>query len=1396
MRFRLTITAQPFTYLLAALSLLVGAPAFNTAHGDDDKLAPWADKKLDVKAGLILWLDAGAESRARQALGLPIVADGSACGIWHDGSGREIRVTQRSASAQPKYVAAGDRALFRFDGKDDAFDYSGPQREAAELTAFLVAAPRSNAGLFVALLAGNAQGANDYTTGFTIDQGPGASGRLDALNVEGVGFGGAGNLLRTASSFGRFHTFEVRAAAGPGGVSVTVDGVAQGKRDRQPGRLRLDELTVGARFYSNEAAPPSNRGFFDGDIAEILLYDRTLSDRECKSVRDYLRSKYEGLDAALGQLDQSRGRPLQTVENPPAVQIFVPGFRADELPIQLPNINNLRYRPDGKLLALGYNGNVYLLTDRDGDGLEDHSELFWDNRGRIRAPIGMALTPPNYVHGSGLFVASKGKCSLIVDSNGDDRADKEIIVAEGWKEIQHGVDALGVAYAPDGSVYFGIGSADFTNAYLLDAAGRSHYDLKDERSAILRVARDFRSREVIATGIRFPVALAFNRRGDLFATDQEGATWLPNGNPLDELLHVQRGRHYGFPPRHSKHLPSVIDEPSVFDYAPQHQSTCGLTFNEPVSGGPVFGPDSWRGDAIVCGYSRGKIFRTTLVATPSGYVGKTSTLASLGMLTVDACVAPDGALAVATHSGGPDWGSGPDGQGKLYKLRYKGKELAQPVLAWPESPREVRIAFDRPIAPEHLAGLTKGTTIQSGAFVSPGERFETLRPGYATVQAQVVAPRHDLAVRSVNVSPDRRTLLIGTDPDVRIVPHAITLNGLGRPARDAKNEGIPQEPVVDVAYDLTGIQASWKDASGVTQWTGWLPHFDLEVSRSFSIGSAGHERLWPLVQHAGSLELRGQLNLREMLRPKVQPGSKVDDVLPPEQVTLRFEAGTPFEVVLAAKARPSASHTQGTHHAVVSLDAKAIEDAVSVTVNLPTSESSAPALRLSWSTAESEQQRALPLSRILVPWARGANQKPETPEYTVPPELQGGQWARGRAIFLGELARCSQCHTFRGQGGKLGPDLSNLVHRDYASVLRDIREPSFAINPDFITYSVALADGRVLNGPIRTEGQNLLVGDGQGKVTTVVKDEVEEARPSPESTMPTGLAEQVGPERLKDLLTYLMARDLEPAPIRREGAPPARTLAEVESVLKAIPAAENSASRPMHVLLVDGPKDHGIDEHDYPLWRARWSELLGRAENVAVHTAEVWPSPEEFRWANVIVWYSANPGWAMDKRGPFDEFLARGGGMVFIHYALNGRGAPEALAERIGLAWKDGASRFRHGPLELSFPESARHPITAGFTRLALEDESYWALLGDPRRAEILAIAPEEGHDQPLIWARQHGQGRVVGCIPGHYTWTFDDPLFRILLLRSIAWSAGEPVGRLQDLSTLGARMAEPPKAP
>ena len=52
--------------------------------------------------------------------------------------------------------------------------------------------------------------------------------------------------------------------------------------------------------------------------------------------------------------------------------------------------------------------------------------------------------------------------------------------------------------------------------------------------------------------------------------------------------------------------------------------------------------------------------------------------------------------------------------------------------------------------------------------------------------------------------------------------------------------------------------------------------------------------------------------------------------------------------------------------------------------------------------------------------------------------------------------------------------------------------------------------------------------------------------------------------------------------------------------------------------------------------------------------------------------------------------------------------------------------------------------------------------------------------------------------IPGHSGWTFDDSLFRILLLREIAWAAHGPLDRFNELVTPGARMSRrgPPLLP
>ncbi|MDB6034395.1 MAG: hypothetical protein JWM16_4733, partial [Verrucomicrobiales bacterium] len=223
------------------------------------------------------------------------------------------------------------------------------------------------------------------------------------------------------------------------------------------------------------------------------------------------------------------------------------------------------------------------------------------------------------------------------------------------------------------------------------------------------------------------------------------------------------------------------------------------------------------------------------------------------------------------------------------------------------------------------------------------------------------------------------------------------------------------------------------------------------------------------------------------------------------------------------------------------------------------------------------------------------------------------------------------------------------------------------------------------------------------------------------------------------------------------------------------------------ILLVAGPKDHGPDEHDYPVWQKRWAKLLGLAEKVEVATAFGWPSAAEIRNADVMVLYSDNPGWNKARASELAQFQQRGGGLVYLHYAVDGHEAVDALSERIGLAWRGGASKFRHGALDLKIAE---HPITKGFPKLHLHDESYWQLIGDVKGVNVLASGLEDGKEQPLMWTKENGNGRVFVSIPGHFTWTFDDPAFRLVLLRGICWAGHQPVERLSELAFVGARQA------
>ncbi|HEY3392447.1 MAG TPA: LamG-like jellyroll fold domain-containing protein, partial [Lacipirellulaceae bacterium] len=299
-----------------ALVLALFAVASSSAAAAE----PWADSRLSFQEGLVAWLDGSAQNAARKARNEPELANGDNLAVCYDSSGHQRHVRRNDPVSQPALRLVGPHGLVRFDGLADSLSADRIGVKFNELTIFIVAAPHGSEGGFPALLAMNAAGEQDYTSGLTIDLGPFAAGTFDALNVEGNGFGGARDLKNNAEPFSRFTRICTTSKVGPQGVSLYVNGNQEASRERTQSTIAMDQLVVGARYYG---VPLGIRGFFAGEIAEVLVFDRVLTDAQRGEVDRYLASKYKDVAPIPPRSLVAGAKSLNYVLDPPPVQMFV-----------------------------------------------------------------------------------------------------------------------------------------------------------------------------------------------------------------------------------------------------------------------------------------------------------------------------------------------------------------------------------------------------------------------------------------------------------------------------------------------------------------------------------------------------------------------------------------------------------------------------------------------------------------------------------------------------------------------------------------------------------------------------------------------------------------------------------------------------------------------------------------------------------------------------------------------------------------------------------------------------------------------------------------------------------------------------------------------------------------
>jgi putative membrane-bound dehydrogenase-like protein len=137
-----------------------------------------------------------------------------------------------------------------------------------------------------------------------------------------------------------------------------------------------------------------------------------------------------------------------------------------------------------------------------------------------------------------------------------------------------------------------------------------------------------------------------------------------------------------------------------------------------------------------------------------------------------------------------------------------------------------------------------------------------------------------------------------------------------------------------------------------------------------------------------------------------------------------------------------------------------------------------------------------------------------------------GNPQRGKQLIAASInndMQCLKCHSIRGSGGQIGPDLSVIGKKASKQDLFDsILNPSKAIADQYLNWQIETTKGLSLVGLIVEETPSAItLRDGNGKDTKINKKDIESRVKSPKSLMPDDLLAYMTEDDLVDIVAYL-----------------------------------------------------------------------------------------------------------------------------------------------------------------------------------------------------------------------------------------------------------------------------------
>ncbi|HQU42076.1 MAG TPA: c-type cytochrome, partial [Pirellulales bacterium] len=133
-----------------------------------------------------------------------------------------------------------------------------------------------------------------------------------------------------------------------------------------------------------------------------------------------------------------------------------------------------------------------------------------------------------------------------------------------------------------------------------------------------------------------------------------------------------------------------------------------------------------------------------------------------------------------------------------------------------------------------------------------------------------------------------------------------------------------------------------------------------------------------------------------------------------------------------------------------------------------------------------------------------------------------GDPQRGKPLMM---KHCGTCHQLFGEGNKIGPDLTAADRKSLAVLVANVVDPSAVIRPEFVAYTAATSDGRVLNGLLaESTADSVTLLDAKNVRTTINRAEIDALEPMAASLMPERILDPLTDQEIRDLFAYLQSQ--------------------------------------------------------------------------------------------------------------------------------------------------------------------------------------------------------------------------------------------------------------------------------